>query len=177
MRGGMRVGESIEDEWVGVWLVRELTRQFEGLTASFVPPPPYLSSSLAATSDSTLVCVRSLVCRVYDADGDFLLIEAASVLPSWVTPQNSENRLFIHQGQLHLVPLSITSPATSIPARHERRLTLDDEDDEEGDGAKGEGWLEEWKGVEEVRSKGWRATEIEAVISDRISWCVSVLLI
>jgi hypothetical protein len=39
VRGGMRVGESIEDEWVGVWLVRELTRQFEGLTASFVHSP------------------------------------------------------------------------------------------------------------------------------------------
>lgn len=49
---------------------------------------------------------------------------------------------------------------------------MDDEDDEEGDGEKGEGWVEEWKGLEEVRSKGWRATEIETVISDRISWCV-----
>ena len=29
---------------------------------------------------------------VFDSDGDFLLIEAAEHLPSWVTPTNSENR-------------------------------------------------------------------------------------
>ena len=30
---------------------------------------------------------------VYDSDGEFLLIEAAEVLPSWVTPTNAENRV------------------------------------------------------------------------------------
>lgn len=39
-------------------------------------------------SASLLVLVR-----IYDADGDFLLIEAAQVLPPWVTPDNSENRV------------------------------------------------------------------------------------
>lgn len=34
IRGGMRVGESIEDEWVGVWLVRELTRRFPDVVGS-----------------------------------------------------------------------------------------------------------------------------------------------
>jgi hypothetical protein len=30
---------------------------------------------------------------IYDSDGEFLLIEAAEELPSWVTPTNSENRV------------------------------------------------------------------------------------
>ena len=30
---------------------------------------------------------------VYDSDGEFLLIEAAEALPSWVKPTNSENRV------------------------------------------------------------------------------------
>jgi hypothetical protein len=32
-------------------------------------------------------------CSVYDSDGEFLLIEAAEALPSWVRPSNSENRV------------------------------------------------------------------------------------
>lgn len=31
--------------------------------------------------------------RVSDSDGEFLLIEAAEVLPPWVTPSNAENRV------------------------------------------------------------------------------------
>ena len=30
---------------------------------------------------------------VFDSDGEFLLIEAADELPSWVTPTNAENRV------------------------------------------------------------------------------------
>ena len=30
---------------------------------------------------------------VSDSDGEFLLVEAAEVLPSWVTPFNAENRV------------------------------------------------------------------------------------
>ena len=30
---------------------------------------------------------------VYDADGQFLLIEAADALPSWITPEKVENRV------------------------------------------------------------------------------------
>lgn len=30
---------------------------------------------------------------VFDSDGEFLLIEAADALPTWVTPSNSENRV------------------------------------------------------------------------------------
>jgi hypothetical protein len=34
-----------------------------------------------------------ILCSVYDADGQFLLIEAADALPSWITPENVENRV------------------------------------------------------------------------------------
>ena len=30
---------------------------------------------------------------VFDSDGEFLLIEAAEALPSWVTPTNAKNRV------------------------------------------------------------------------------------
>ena len=38
---------------------------------------------------------RSLIdmTSVLDSDGEFLLIEAAEALPSWVKPSNSENRV------------------------------------------------------------------------------------
>jgi hypothetical protein len=31
--------------------------------------------------------------RVSDSDGDFLLIEAAESLPTWISPSNSQNRV------------------------------------------------------------------------------------
>ncbi|CAG8721668.1 8399_t:CDS:2, partial [Cetraspora pellucida] len=46
---------------------------------------------------------------VSDNDGEFLLIEAATQLPSWLNPSNSENRVFIYQDQLHIIPLPKTS--------------------------------------------------------------------
>jgi hypothetical protein len=164
IRGGMRVGESIEDEWVGVWLVRELTRRFQDVVGSYVSRTATCCRALEADISPLLPpCFR-----VYDADGDFLLIEAAAVLPDWVSPQNSENRLFLARGELHLLPLSVSSPATTRPAKHERRLTLDDDDDDEGSA---EGWLEEWKGVQEVRAGGhkWRDVDVERAVWERIA--------
>lgn len=46
----------------------------------------------------------SLSIRVWDNDGDFLLIEAAFYLPRWVNPENSVNRVFIRQGDIFIVP-------------------------------------------------------------------------
>lgn len=37
--------------------------------------------------------VLKLFYSVSDSDGEFLLVEAAEVLPSWVTPSNAENRV------------------------------------------------------------------------------------
>ena len=33
---------------------------------------------------------------VKDEDGNFLLVEAADQLPSWLNPSNSENRVIFH---------------------------------------------------------------------------------
>ncbi|KAM6306375.1 protein ecdysoneless homolog [Aegotheles albertisi] len=68
-------GDNVEDEWFIVYLVREITREFPGLAA-----------------------------RIDDNDGEFLLIEAADFLPEWLTPENSDNRVFFYKGELHIIP-------------------------------------------------------------------------
>lgn len=55
LRGSSAYGDAIEDEWFVVFLLRELTRA--------------LSVPVSA--------------RVWDSDGDFLMIEAAYHLPKW----------------------------------------------------------------------------------------------
>ena len=64
LRGRTEYGDSIEDEWVVVWLLRELTRQSADIWV-----------------------------KVCDADGEFLLIEAAGTLPRWCEPEVAENRV------------------------------------------------------------------------------------
>lgn len=77
-------GDSIEDEWLIVYMIRELTKQFPMLWA-----------------------------RVSDSDGEFLLVEAANILPKWLSPENDSNRAWIHGGQLHIIPLQLDSTAAS----------------------------------------------------------------
>lgn len=43
--------------------------------------------------------------RVFDTDGEFLLVEAANVLPKWLNPEIDHNRIWIHQGKLLIIPL------------------------------------------------------------------------
>ncbi|GAA5932072.1 hypothetical protein JCM3775_004233 [Rhodotorula graminis] len=81
LEGSTDVTDAVDDEWLVVWILKHL--------------------SLAHTD---------AVISVDDDDGEFLLIEAADSLPAWVTPQNAANRVWIHQGRLHLVPLDHTSP-------------------------------------------------------------------
>ncbi|PIA19242.1 SGT1-domain-containing protein [Coemansia reversa NRRL 1564] len=78
--GRMIHGDAIDDEWLAVWLLREVTIKF-----------------------------HELVVSVHDSDGEFLLAEAAMHIPRWITPENSMNRVFMHRGQLHIVPLAVTS--------------------------------------------------------------------
>eukprot|EP01083_Nonionella_stella_P289737 985953_1 len=80
--GSTCFGDSTEDEWFVTALVFAITRKFP----------------LTATLD--------------DSDGQFLLIEAAAHLPDWVNPDSVENRVFIDEGELHLVPLSQTGRNT-----------------------------------------------------------------
>ncbi len=64
LRGRTNHGDSLEDEWLIVYLLRELSKQFHDLWI-----------------------------RVYDTDGEFLLIEAAKTLPKWLSPEIAENRV------------------------------------------------------------------------------------
>lgn len=78
----------MEDEWLIVYILRELTKQFPDLWV-----------------------------RVSDSDGEFLLVEAANVLPKWLSPENDANRAWIHGGQLHIIPLAPDGAA------HPRNIT------------------------------------------------------
>lgn len=79
----MRVQDCVDDEWFLTYLLREWTRS-------------HLDACVSVT----------------DQDGEFLLIEAADVLPTWAQPDTTENRVWIYQGELHLVPLDASN---SIP--------------------------------------------------------------
>lgn len=80
LAGSSCFGDNIEDEWFIVWILCELTRAFPTLTA-----------------------------RVWDNDGEFLLIECAFHLPKWIKPDAVANRVFLHAGQLHIVPPAATA--------------------------------------------------------------------
>ncbi|KAF8263515.1 SGT1 protein-domain-containing protein [Lactarius quietus] len=90
LEGWMRVGDSIDDEWCVVWLLREVSVKWD--------------------------CAIS----VRDSDGEFMLIEAADDLPSWVTPSVVENRVWIYRSHLHLIPLSYVS----LPSSKGRRVSF-----------------------------------------------------
>ena len=86
-KGSTNFGDNIEDEWFIVYLLFSITKQFPQLIAT-----------------------------VNDNDGEFLLIEAAEYLPKWLEPDTSQNRVFIYQGSLHIVPLpSNPSEITVFP--------------------------------------------------------------
>jgi hypothetical protein len=71
-------GDSVEDEWLIVYLLRKLSQKFPDLWI-----------------------------RVSDgADGEFLLIEAAEVLPQWLSPEIDTNRVWIQDDQLRIIRLS-----------------------------------------------------------------------
>lgn len=88
-------GDAVEDEWLIVYMLRQLTQSFPDLWV-----------------------------RIADADGEILLIEAANVLPKWITPEIDQNRVWIHASKLFILPLSSTDqtqqnlqPTTTITLR------------------------------------------------------------
>jgi hypothetical protein len=83
LRGRTEYGDSIEDEWVIVWLLREVTKKFK---AAWI--------------------------KLTDSDGEFLLIEAAGTLPSWLEPEVAENRVWINDGQLKILKPTTASKSS-----------------------------------------------------------------
>lgn len=64
LEGSTNVTDAVDDEWLLVWLLVQLSTQVEGA-----------------------------VVGVSDEDGEFLLIEGADELPRWLTPDNATNRV------------------------------------------------------------------------------------
>ncbi|KAL1904441.1 hypothetical protein Sste5344_009844 [Sporothrix stenoceras] len=53
--------------------------------------------------------------RICDNDGEFLLIEGAKTVPSWLNPEIDTNRVWIHNGMLKIIPLGNTQAAAKGP--------------------------------------------------------------
>ncbi|KAK4510751.1 ribosomal 40S subunit protein S18B [Mucor velutinosus] len=97
--GASRFGDCVNDEWFIVYILKTV-------------------SSLIPESVISLV----------DNDGDVLLIEAALDIPAWLDPSNSQNRVYLYNGQVHIIPLP-TSPAdilqaTSGPLMRQKAIDL-----------------------------------------------------
>ena len=91
LEGRMRVGDSVDDEWCTVWLLREISSKCDvSIRWALCTNSAYFSNIYEKkVTNSSLIKLF----RVFDSDGEFLLIEAADQLPPWVTPENSENRV------------------------------------------------------------------------------------
>ncbi|WOL19720.1 hypothetical protein Cni_G28522 [Canna indica] len=85
LHGKVRFGDALDDEWLVAALL------------------------FAATAAEPSISVR-----LWDSDGDFLLIEAAFSLPRWLEPDTAANRVFIRGGELHIVPKRIFPDTPSL---------------------------------------------------------------
>ncbi|RDL32505.1 Uncharacterized protein BP5553_08961 [Venustampulla echinocandica] len=99
LHGLTNYGDAVDDEWLVVYLLRELSNRYSDLWI-----------------------------RVVDVDGEFLLIEAANALPRWLNPEIADHRVWIHANDLRIIPLS-AAPTTSSAketAPVSRSLSLDE---------------------------------------------------
>lgn len=76
LHGRTNYGDSVEDEWLIVYILRELSKQHSDIWI-----------------------------RVFDTDGEFLLIEAANALPLWLNPEVADCRVWINEGRLLIIPI------------------------------------------------------------------------
>ena len=95
--GQTSYGDCVEDEWLIVYMLRELTKSFQ--------------------------CAWARIC---DNDGEFLLIEGATAVPTWITPETDVNRVWMHNGMLKIIPLEAIKAAGIGPVSTEAPLTLAD---------------------------------------------------
>lgn len=113
LRGRTNYGDSVEDEWLIVFILRELSQKF---------PDAWI--------------------RIIDTDGEFLLIEAANVLPPWLNPEVAEFRvcltwvvqscethadklqLWLNEGKLLIIPLQEPSEKLAEKKATARTITL-----------------------------------------------------
>ncbi|XP_078348439.1 protein ecdysoneless homolog [Oculina patagonica] len=83
--GKTKFGDNVDDEWFIVSLLFKLSKAFPE------------------------TCIS-----ITDNDGEFLLIEAAHFLPRWLNPDNSKNRVFVHGGKVHIIPIPSTPGEVTI---------------------------------------------------------------
>ncbi|RPA82246.1 SGT1-domain-containing protein [Ascobolus immersus RN42] len=95
LHGTTEFGDSIDDEWFVVYLLRELSIKFPDIWV-----------------------------RVVDADGEFLLVEAANTLPRWLNPEIADHRVWINSGKLYIIPLSAEQRSSKGKGGISRSLTL-----------------------------------------------------
>lgn len=93
--GRTKFGDNVDDEWFIVSLLFKLSKAFPEMCVS-----------------------------ISDNDGEFLLIEAADFLPRWLNPDNSKNRVFVHEGKVHIIPIpstpeELTMYPTGTPLLHQ----------------------------------------------------------
>lgn len=82
LEGRLRFGDNMDDEWFVVWLLREISIAFP------------------------------VAIQVWDDDGEFLLIEAAYSLPTWLEPDVATNRIWLYRGHVHCIPPDSTMTKT-----------------------------------------------------------------
>ncbi|XP_061389580.1 protein ecdysoneless [Musca vetustissima] len=80
LHGVTHYGDNIADEWFIVYLLSKISQE-----------------------------LPTVVVRVIDSDGEFLLIEAADFLPKWANPDTCEQRVYICEGFINLVKSSSTN--------------------------------------------------------------------
>ena len=74
LKGSTKFGDALDDEWMVANILFRLSERFEDISV-----------------------------RVFDEDGEFLLVESSHVLPMWVEPDVAEGRTFIRHGAVHVV--------------------------------------------------------------------------
>jgi len=87
LRGLTNFGDAISDEWLIVYLLREVSKRH---------PDAWI--------------------KVVDKDGEFLLIEAANALPKWLNHEIAENRTWMNKGQLRIIPETESAPGNETSA-------------------------------------------------------------
>jgi len=90
LHGMMDMGEDSgvsPDEWVVVGVLWHISKRFPTVVIRCSRPGNCADSS------------------VQDGEGEFLLIESALHIPDWLKPETAENRVWIHNGELKVIPL------------------------------------------------------------------------
>ena len=93
LKGSTKFGDALDDEWMVAHILMRVSERFKDISV-----------------------------RIFDDDGEFLLVECSHVLPMWVEPDVAEGRTFIRHGAGHGV----------YEAADEARKEDREEDEEEG---------------------------------------------